>query len=428
MAAAATARRLFSTDPAHPRAGPPHRSRRASDQQADELVRLGDEVRATARNRGALMRFPARLEALFERETQTARDRRLVARGLLAVLLYDMFLFADAVMMPDVVAEAAIVRLGIFTPLTLLFLWLTRRGLSPGTRDALQTVVALAAAAGFTYLFTASDDPNAIYYHGGVVLILAVVNLVVQLRYRHALGLTTGVVAFYAALPFVEGRLPDPIEGTNLMLVATTAAVTLFGNYRLEAEQRLTFLLTLRERVRSAELQSDKRRLGRLAILDTLTALTNRRGFNMHLRRLVRRPHAGEVSVLIVDIDHFKQYNDRYGHQQGDVCLRRVAGALARVPTRAGDLVARFGGEEFAVILPGTDRPAALAMAERMRQAVAALAIPHETSPVAPHVTISVGVATGDHLQGGSNGGGLLAAADDALYRAKRAGRNRVVG
>jgi diguanylate cyclase (GGDEF)-like protein len=256
--------------------------------------------------------------------------------------------------------------------------------------------------------------------------VLAVVNLVVQLPYRHALGLTTGVVAFYAVLPFAEGRLPNPIEGANLMLVATTAAVMLFGNYRLEAEQRLTFLLTLRERLRSAQLQSDNRRLGKLATLDTLTALANRRGFNMHLRRLVRRPRGGQISVLIVDIDHFKQYNDRYGHHQGDLCLRRVAAALARVPTRAGDLIARLGGEEFAVILPGTGRDAALEMAERLREAVSALAIAHETSPVAPHVTISVGVATGDQVPTGRAGGGLLAAADDALYRAKKAGRNRV--
>jgi diguanylate cyclase (GGDEF)-like protein len=425
--AAVTARRLFSIPHGHPRSRD-SKDRRARVDEDAELVALSDEVRETAGLGGSLMRFPPRLEALFEFETQAARDRRLVARGLLAVLLYDLFLFADAVMTPDVIREAAIVRLGIFTPLALLFLWLTRRGVSPALRDALQTIVALTAAAGFTYIFTASTHANAGFYHGGAVLVLAVVNLVVQLPYRHALGLTTGVVAFYAVLPFAEGRLPNPIEGANLMLVATTAAVMLFGNYRLEAEQRLTFLLTLRERLRSAQLQSDKRRLGRLATLDTLTALANRRGFNMHLRRLVRRPRAGQVSVLIADIDFFKQYNDRYGHHQGDVCLRRVAAALSRVPTRAGDLIARLGGEEFAVVLPGTDRDAALAMAERMRQAVSGLAIPHETSPVAPHVTISVGAATGDQLQEEAAGGGLLAAADDALYKAKKAGRNRVVG
>jgi diguanylate cyclase (GGDEF)-like protein len=233
-----------------------------------------------------------------------------------------------------------------------------------------------------------------------------------------------GVVAFYALIPILEGRLPTAVETSNMTILATTAGVTVFGNYRLEREQRLTFLLALRERVRAAELASDNRRLGKLATLDTLTALANRRGFNAHVRRLARRPRTDMLSVLVVDIDNFKQYNDRYGHPRGDVCLRRVAAALARVPTRAGDLVARLGGEEFSIVLPGTDGPAALEMAERVRKAVAALGIPHDASPVAPVVTISVGVATGEAAEG--SGDHLVSAADAALYRAKAAGRNCV--
>jgi diguanylate cyclase (GGDEF)-like protein len=389
-----------------------------------ELVALGDEVRQTASGRRTRVRFPARLEALFERETQAVRDGRLVARVLLAAILYDLFLFTDMVMTPDVLVEAAIVRLVVFTPIALLFLWITQRGVSPPVRDAMQTFVALLAAAGFTYIFTSSRHPNAALYQDGVILVLAVVNLVVQIRFSHALGLSIGVVGFYSLIPVLEGRLPTPVETTNMMILATTAGVTVFGNYRLEREQRLTFLLALRERVRAAELASDNRRLGKLATLDTLTALANRRGFNAHVRRLVRRPRAGALSVLVVDIDYFKQYNDRYGHPRGDVCLRRVAAALARVPTRAGDLVARLGGEEFSIVLPGTDGPAAFEMAERLRQAVAALAIPHDASSVAPVVTVSIGVATGEADDNG--GDHLVSAADAALYRAKAAGRNRV--
>jgi diguanylate cyclase (GGDEF)-like protein len=389
-----------------------------------ELVALGDEVRELAGHRRTRVRFPPRLEALFERESQAMRDRRLVARVLLAAVLYDLFLFTDMVMTPDVLAEAAIIRFAIFTPLALLFLWVTRRGVSPQVRDGLQTLVALVAAAGFTYIYTSSQHPNAHFYQAGVILVLAVVNLVVQLRFNHALGLSMGVVGFYALIPILEGRLPTAVETSNMTILATTAGVTVFGNYRLEREQRLTFLLALRERVRAAELASDNRRLGKLATLDTLTALANRRGFNAHVRRLARRPRTDMLSVLVVDIDNFKQYNDRYGHPRGDVCLRRVAAALARVPTRAGDLVARLGGEEFSIVLPGTDGPAALEMAERVRKAVAALGIPHDASPVAPVVTISVGVATGEAAEG--SGDHLVSAADAALYRAKAAGRNCV--
>ena len=388
-----------------------------------ELVALGDEVRDTA-SRRTRVRFPPRLERLFEQQSQAMRDRRLVSRVVLAAILYDLFLFTDMVMTPDVLVEAAIIRLVLFTPLALLFLWITRRGVSPHVRDTLLTLVALVAAVGFTYIFTASQHPHAPFYQAGVILVLAVVNLVVQLRFSHALGLTIGVVGFYALMPFLEGRLPTAVETANMTILATTAAVTVFGNYRLEREQRLTFLLALRERVRAAELASDNRRLGKLATIDTLTALANRRGFNAHVRRLVRRPRAGTLSVLVVDIDYFKQYNDRYGHPRGDVCLRRVAAALGRVPTRAGDLVARLGGEEFSIVLPGTDAEAALDMAERLRQAVAGLGIPHDASSVASVVTVSIGVATGESSEDG--GDHLVSLADAALYRAKAAGRNCV--
>jgi diguanylate cyclase (GGDEF)-like protein len=127
----------------------------------------------------------------------------------------------------------------------------------------------------------------------------------------------------------------------------------------------------------------------------------------------------------LCDIDYFKRYNDNYGHIAGDTCLQAVATAIASVFKRAGDLVARYGGEEFAVILPVTDAGSAESVAERMRQAVLDLAIPHSTSRVADHVTLSVGVATlpaGERITPQR----FAALADEALYTAKANGRNRV--
>ena len=164
-----------------------------------------------------------------------------------------------------------------------------------------------------------------------------------------------------------------------------------------------------------------------LAGLDSLTGIANRRAFDGILatewRRAIRfgRP----ISLLIVDIDHFKQFNDSLGHQRGDECLRKVAGTLACGAHRAGDVVARYGGDEFAVILPGIDRGAAAAIAEKIRAAVEDERIPHPLSSAAAHVTLSIGIATSAPRMG-ENLEKLVCFADVALYRAKERGRNRV--
>jgi diguanylate cyclase (GGDEF)-like protein len=129
--------------------------------------------------------------------------------------------------------------------------------------------------------------------------------------------------------------------------------------------------------------------------------------------------------VVIADIDNFKLYNDSLGHQEGDHCLAAVAEVFLRASGRAGDLAARYGGEEIVFLMPGADHAAAMTMAERLRTACEALAKPHPTSLVSPVVTISLGVAS-CIPSADSSAEFLVAQADAALYRAKKAGRNRV--
>lgn len=162
--------------------------------------------------------------------------------------------------------------------------------------------------------------------------------------------------------------------------------------------------------------------------VDGLTGIANRRYFDVALDRELRRAQriGGQLSLLLIDIDSFKAYNDHFGHQQGDTCLTTVAQALAAKLKRPADVAARYGGEEFAAILPDTAAEQAVLHANAIRDHVAGLALAHSPSAHHPVVTLSIGVATFDAARLNSPDA-LVAAADQALYAAKHGGRNRVV-
>jgi diguanylate cyclase (GGDEF)-like protein len=186
----------------------------------------------------------------------------------------------------------------------------------------------------------------------------------------------------------------------------------------------------LKARIRNhLELKQNRDELVRLARTDGLTGLYNRRTFDDLLQREWRRlARTGEpLSVIMMDVDHFKLYNDTYGHGGGDLCLQRVARAAESALQRPADIVARYGGEEFVALLPETKLEGAMAVAEAIRAAVAALEIPHASSKTAPHVTLSLGAAC-TIPQPELDPAALLAVADQQLYLAKTAGRNRAQG
>jgi diguanylate cyclase (GGDEF) domain len=177
----------------------------------------------------------------------------------------------------------------------------------------------------------------------------------------------------------------------------------------------------------SHELQDKNKELGRRGTLDGLTGIPGRPHFSERLRTEWRRAlrESAHLSLILINLDFFKDYNSTYGHVAGDECLKKIARTIAAAIARPGDLAARFGGEEFAVLLPNTDKLGTLVVAESIRVAAATLAIEHKTSTIHRYLTVSIGTATvvpdEDTIPET-----LIAKADEALYQAKQAGRNVV--
>jgi diguanylate cyclase (GGDEF)-like protein len=231
-------------------------------------------------------------------------------------------------------------------------------------------------------------------------------------------------------IPQTESRAPFPLREAGSFdgpRIEQAVTVTPFR----DGEQRYC-MIEIRDV--SGTVEREKRLLDHAESLrarsyvDGLTGIANRRYFDVALDRELRRAQRmkGELSLLLIDIDSFKAYNDHFGHQQGDTCLSTVAQALAAKLKRPADVAARYGGEEFAAILPDTSLEQARLHANAIREHVAGLALPHAPAAHWPMVTLSIGVASFDRERL-HEVPALIEAADKALYAAKHGGRNRVV-
>ncbi|WP_407332615.1 GGDEF domain-containing protein [Enterovibrio sp. 27052020O] len=215
-------------------------------------------------------------------------------------------------------------------------------------------------------------------------------------------------------------------HGELLKLLGVTMSQHLIQRHAQDDLKALNLSLEQRVADRTAQLEKVNKRLNQISREDSLTKIPNRRMLDEKLEEEWRRAmrYQTPLSILIVDIDHFKQYNDLYGHSLGDQCLAKVAATLSQVEQRAGSLLARFGGEEFVFLLPGSDGENAKAIAERALEAIRSLQIPHDDSPVATYVTVSIGGKTCIPEKDNSQQQ-LFIDADVALYEAKSCGKNQ---
>ena len=236
--------------------------------------------------------------------------------------------------------------------------------------------------------------------------------LVFGLRFRTATITVTLTISVFATAAAIFGLPASAIVRSCLLLIVVAAACGVVAR-TLERSARARFIET--------------HAMAELAQHDALTGVKNRRVFDEHLETLWQRAINEErgIAILLIDVDHFKAYNDRYGHQAGDRALRRVAEMIQMFVTRPNDLLARYGGEEFAVLLYDVDGVAAEKVAAQMRKAVVAMGLEHRDSRLGQIVTISIGVAVVEPSSE-RRARGALQLADEALYQAKTMGRNRV--
>ncbi|WP_342148735.1 GGDEF domain-containing protein [Methylorubrum sp. SB2] len=376
------------------------------------------------------LRLPPVLEAQYRAET--ARGSGFTVQTWLAV--FALFNVLSLVMDHDVFGPDAFrvplwLTMGVFCPVAILAI-LSLRG-----RPTMLRMTAAASATGLVdtaiVLNSARLAPPA---HTDSYVVLAafvplVVGLIAPLPFRHVVGYCTASLALYAGL-ILAFDLAGPGQTGLPLLVSGLIIVPLKLGYSREWEAKNLFLLSLREKLQAEALARANARLTILSETDSLTALANRRHFSDCIERAwqASAEEGGWLGVLLLDIDHFKPFNDTAGHPAGDGALIAVAGALAAAIESRGGLAARYGGEEFVAFLPGADLAGAVEAGEAVRAAVARLALPHPGLSKGAHLAVSVGAtaAHGATRAFGVTADDLLKAADLALYAAKAGGRDRV--
>ena len=376
------------------------------------------------------LRFSSALEEKFEAATAVARTSRILVNGILSVILYNLFLISDYQIRQTRFSHFLIVRLGFATPPAIVGLLMLRAGVGRRVRESIVVVVCFLFGVSILYLYAGESAAVSAFTLTDLVILILFTNVGFHIRLGYALVASLICLAlggiFLQADSMLSGS--QKFEGGAVLLVG--ALLSMLANYNMERGERLNFLLRLRSEVRATKLALSNQHLLRLSHEDKLTLLPNRRSFDELYKTLWQDSirSAATISIIMIDIDNFKDLNDRYGHLYGDAVLRRIAGLLPPALRVKGDFVARYGGEEFVVVLPNASAHVAFRVAERIRRMIELAGSPPptlDTSRDHGWSTVSCGVATlVPHMEQESSC--LIELADKALYRAKAEGRNRV--
>ena len=371
-------------------------------------------------------RMNAELAGLFERTRARGRTRELSQSTTKILVFYLLFALADIMLLGDVTALSLGLRFGVFMPLAIVVLFYLRRARPIRHKENAALALTLIGNILWCAIVVASENPMAVTYFFGAMLFQMAVTIGIRPPFRAALSATLLCFAInYSAFPLIAGG--DALHEIYFLAIYLAVVLqTLIASHQLEAERLINFLQNHENERLKQELSRRNNSLEQLALTDPLTQLPNRRGTQVEIARMRGEMDSRDIglsAVLLIDIDHFKAYNDGYGHGAGDECLTRVAAVMRReLPEEAH--LSRYGGEEFLAIIPGCSPNQAVRHAEALRRAVRVEAIPHlHAGQGTPHVTISIGAACGSLASDGALET-LMEAADRALYAVKGDGRN----
>ncbi|MEO6815909.1 MAG: GGDEF domain-containing protein [Edaphobacter sp.] len=375
-------------------------------------------------------KLPPILEERFEQNIAQQRATHLWYQGLIAIILFDLFAVIDFFIGDGSSWKAIILRAAVITPLALLVNASMRWNPGKVYREGSVAFVIIVVGLSQLYTQTGSSAAASAYAQAGLVICMIFANLVMRLQFSYAL--TTSVILFAGDLVFLhfDHFLDHQEQLLGLTLTGFTLLISMVANFSFGRHLRLVYLMLLRNEMQSEELAFVNAELHRISSRDNLTGLANRHSFELYCGSLWQQAlsEGSLLSAIVIDIDRFKAVNDLRGHLYGDKVLTRVASLLMQSLRGKDDFAARFGGEEFVVLLPQTSQRSAQIVAERIRKLVEVAGSPAvenaEPGTVMP-TTVSCGVAT--CLPGeGYCIEDLLEAADKALYQAKRSGRNKV--
>lgn len=364
--------------------------------------------------------------AAYDRYRTPMRTRVLIANVAIIGLFYTSYALVDTLLLPDVAALSRTLRFGIVLPLAVLLLVFLHQDRPIRLKEYATLVVSITGNIVWCAILVSSSSEVALHYYYAAVVFQMVVTI--GTRTPFVMALAASLVTFivnYSVIWLLQG-FTNSFLIVHLFVYLPTVVLTLIACHQLEAERQVAFLQMHENEALKRELKRRNGELEQLSVTDPLTDLPNRRGTSVAIASMRAGAEAEDLercALLVIDIDHFKPYNDNYGHAAGDECLKLVAAAM-RSELGGHMHLGRHGGEEFLAILPGALPGHARYIAERLRAAVFSLAIPHQhTRDGKGRVTISIGIACGSAADD-QKLAELTQAADNALYAVKAGGRN----